>query len=460
MKETVTNVGSSRSTGHDLTSGNLHRGICRLALPMILEMSVLNVPRLLDAWWVGKLGSAALAAVTISAAVRWVINGMANGLGVGGMAVIARRVGARDRAAAQRAVWQTILLGVAISALLSGLGLLLARPMLALLGAGPRVLALGISYLRITLGGLVVLVLQCAINSMLRGAGEARLAMSVLFVHSAVAVASEWALIFGRGPFPALGVVGAAWGNVLGLSAGLALQAVILLRGKARIGICLCDRKPDLGLMGQIVRIGLPSMVQMTLRSASRLIVMGLVGVHGTHAVAGYGVADRLLLVATVPGFGLGNAAGTLVGQNLGARKPDRAERNTWWVSAYAAGYMTIVAALLFIFARPLIGVFDPTPQVVEIGAEGLRIVAPALIPAIVGRVLARGFDGAGDTTPAMTINLLTLWGMELPLTYGLSRRLDLGVAGLWWGRALAHLANGMLFAVWFRLGRWKRREV
>jgi putative MATE family efflux protein len=460
MKTIAKNTRADRLSDRDLTSGSLHQDIWYLALPMILEMSVLNVSQVLDTLWVGKLGSAALAAVTISVAIRWVINGMASGLGIGAMAVVARRTGARDRAAARHAVWQIILLGVAIAALLTGLGFLLARPALMLLGADAEVLPLGLSYLRITLGGLFALVLQFAINSMLRGAGEARLAMSVLFLHTAVTVVSEWVLIFGWGSFPALGVAGSAWGNVLGLSAGLALQAAILLSGKARIGIDLRDLRPDFLLMGQIIRIALPSMVQMILRSASRLIIVGLVGLYGTFALAGYGVANRLLLIATVPSFGLGNAAGTLVGQNLGARKPGRAERNAWWVSAYAAGYMAIVAVLLFVFARPLIGLFDPTPQVVDIGAECLRIVTLALIPVVVGVVLARGFDGTGDTAPAMVINLLTLWGMEMPFAYGLARWLGLGVTGVWWGRAIANAANGLLFAFWFRLGRWKRREI
>ncbi|NIV30562.1 MAG: MATE family efflux transporter, partial [Anaerolineae bacterium] len=169
---------------------------------------------------------------------------------------------------------------------------------------------------------------------------------------------------------------------------------------------------------------------------------------------------NRLLQVAIVPSFGLGNAAGTLVGQNLGARKAERAERSAWWTSAYAAAYMAIVATFLFAFARPLIGLFDPTPQVVAIGAECLRVVTPALIPAIVGVVLAGGFEGAGDTVPAMVINLLTLWGIEVAFAYGLAQRLGLGVTGIWWSRASANVANGVLFTFWFRLGRWKRREV
>ena len=176
--------------------------------------------------------------------------------------------------------------------------------------------------------------------------------------------------------------------------------------------------------------------------------------------MAGYGVANRLLLIVLIPVFGLGNAAGTLVGQNLGAHKPKRAERSAWWVSAYAGGYMAVATALLFVFARPLVALFDPTPAVVNIGAECLRVVAPTLIASAGGVVLARGFDGAGNTVPAMAINLLSLWGIEAPLAYGLSHWLGLGITGVWWGRAIANLINGSLFAFWFHRGQWKRREV
>jgi Na+-driven multidrug efflux pump len=198
----------------------------------------------------------------------------------------------------------------------------------------------------------------------------------------------------------------------------------------------------------------------MTLRSSSRLAIVGLVGLYGTFATAGYGVANRMLLIALIPGFGLGNAGGTLVGQSLGARKPKRAEQNAWWVGGYTTVYMAVAAALLFAFALPLMELFDPTPQVVAFGTDCLRIVAPSLVASALGVVLARGFDGAGDTVPAMAVNLLTLWGLEVPVSYGLSRWLGLGITGVWWGRAVANLANGLLFAVWFRLGRWKHREI
>jgi putative MATE family efflux protein len=444
----------------DLTAGNLHRDIWWLALPMMLETGILNLPQFLDTYWVGKLGSVALAAVTISVTIRWVINSLANGLGVGGMAVVARRIGERNPEAAEHATWQTILLGLILSLVLGIVGGFVARPLLMALKADAAVIPLGVAYLRVALGGTFTLVLVFVINAMLRGAGEARLAMIVLIVTSVLTTVLEPALIFGWGPFPTMGVIGSAWAYVLGFGGGLALQFVVLLRGRARLRINLRDLQPDLPLMGRIIRISLPSTVQMTLRASSRLGILALLGIYGTFATAGYGVANRMLLIALIPVFGLGNSAGTLVGQNLGAKKPDRAERTAWWVSAYAGGYMAIAAAILFLFAQPVVAIFDATPQVLTLGKDCLRIVAPTLIVNALGVVLARSFDGAGNTVPAMMVNLITLWGLEVPLAFALSRWMGLGCTGIWWGRGIANLANGLLFAVWFRLGRWKQQKV
>ena len=451
---------SPRAQGRDLTRLSIHRAIWYLAPPMILEMGVQNLAQILDTYWIGQLGSAALAAVTISITIRWVLNSLANGLGIGGMAVVARRIGAKDPAAAEHAVWQTILLGVTISLILSVTGMILARPLLVLLGADAEVLPLGLAYLRISFAGIFTLILVFAINAMLRGAGEAGMAMRVLFLTTGVTVVLEPILVRGWGPLPALGVAGSALAFVLGFGAGLALQLGILLSGRARIRIDLHSLRPDLPLMGRIIRISLPSTIQMTLRSSSRLIVVALVGAFGTYATAGYGVANRMLLIALIPCFGMGNSAGTLVGQNLGARQPGRAERSAWWVGIYSAGYMAVAALILTIFAPSLVGIFDATPEVVAIGTECVRIVAWSMIASAGGVVLARGFDGAGNTVPAMAINLLTLWGMELPIAYGLAQWLGFGVTGVWWGRAVANLANGLLFAIWFRRGKWKEREI
>ena len=449
-----------RSEGRDLTRGSLHRAIWYLAPAMMLELGVLNIAQVLDAYWVGRLGSAALAAVTICSTVRWVFNSLANGLGIGGMAVVARRVGARDKDVAARAAGQTILLGLVASLLVGGLGLGMARPLLILLGAGAEVLPLALAYLRVSLLGIWTLILSFVINSMLRGAGEARWSMRVLMVSTATTVLLEPVLIWGLGPVPPLGVVGSAWAFVLGYAAGLVLQVVILAQGRARIQIRLRHLRPDFSLMRQIASIALPSTVQMTLRSSSRLVILALVGFYGTFATAGYGVANRLLLLALIPCFGLGNAASTLVGQNLGAGQPERSRRSAWWVSSYAAGYMAVAAGMLTLLAPSLIALFDPTPQVVVIGAECLRLVAWSEVASAVGVVLARSFAGAGNTVPPMTVNLFSLWGVEVVLAWVLSHGLGWGMTGVWWGRALANLANGLLFGLWFRLGRWKQVDL
>jgi putative MATE family efflux protein len=444
----------------DLTSGSIHRNIWTLAIPNILEMATMSVTQIVDTYWVGKLGSAALAAVTISMTLRWVLNSLANGLGIGGMAVVARRIGAHDRAEADHATWQAVLLAIFVSIVLGVLGTLVAAPTLRILGADADVLAMGVSYLRILFGGLFTLVLIFVINSLLRGAGEARLALWVLVLSQGLTIVLEPLLIFGWGPFPVLGVSGSAWASVLGFGAGVLLQMLILLSGRARIAINVRNLWPDPPLMWHIVKIALPSTVQMTLRSTSRLTILAIVGLYGTFATAGFGVGNRILLIAIIPGFGLGNAVATLVGQNLGAAQPHRAERSAWWVAAYSVSLLAAFALLFFALARPLIAFFDPTPEVVKIGTEFLRIVAPSLIFSAVGVVLARGFDGAGNTVPAMFVNLLTLWGLEVPLSYGLSQWTELGITGVWVGRALANVANGLFFALWFRLGRWKKREV
>jgi putative MATE family efflux protein len=294
----------------------------------------------------------------------------------------------------------------------------------------------------------------------MRGAGDARMAMRVLFLITAVIVFSEPVLVLGLGPVPPLGVAGSAGAYVLGFGCGLLLQMIVLVRGKAQIGLSLRHLCPNLPLMGRILGIALPSAVQMLLRSTSNMVVLTLVGAFGTCATAAFELADRLLTFVLVPCFGLGNTSGTLVGQNLGAGNAQRAERCAWWVSVYAAGYLLTLTTLLFVFAEPIIAAFDPTPQVVATGAQCIRIVAFSLVLDGIGYGLNRGLDGAGNTLPAASINLLTLWALQIPAAFVLSHGLGLGLTGIWWGRALANVANGLLFATWFRRGKWKEREV
>jgi Na+-driven multidrug efflux pump len=212
--------------------------------------------------------------------------------------------------------------------------------------------------------------------------------------------------------------------------------------------------------MWHIFSIALPSTLQMTLRSFSRATLLAVVGIYGTFAVAAYGVAIRVFMTAFVPGFGLGNAAATLVGQNLGAGKPDRAARSAWLIAAYNGALMAACAVAIVVFAEPIMAVFNDTPDVVRLGAQALRVFAIGFIFSAIGVVLARAFAGAGNTVPAMVINLLSLWGIQIPVAWFLSQVAGWGTTGLWVGISLANVANGAIYMIWFRRGKWKQREV
>jgi putative MATE family efflux protein len=411
-------------------------------------------------YWVGKLGSQALAAITIGENVRWALSGLAMGQGIGGLAVIARRIGERDDEAANHATLQAVLLALTIAFLISAVGFALAEPLLLLLGTEPDVLPQGKIFLQVTFAGLTGFLMVPIVNSLLRGAGEARLALIVRIMAYGLGLIVEPILIFGWGPLPALGVAGAALALVGSQWLGFLAQLGILVSGRARIRLDLRRLRVDLPLMWHIFRIALPSTVQMTLRSFSRATLLGIVAVYGTFAVAAYGVAARVFMTVFVPGFGLGNAAATLVGQNLGAGKPERAARSAWLIAGYNVAFMIASAAVIIPLAEPIVAAFDDAPEVVALGAQALRIFAIGYVFSALGSVMARGLDGAGNTIPAMVINLLTLWGFQIPLAWLLSQVMGWGTTGLWAGISAANVANGLIFAFWFRRGRWQQREV
>lgn len=444
----------------DYTAGSLSQSIWLLAVPMVLEMGLVSLYRVADMFWVGKLGADALAAITIGENIRWALSGMAMGQGIGGLAVVARRIGEKDEDAANHATLQAILLALTIALVISVVGFVLAEPMLRLLGTEPRVMPEGLSFLRVTFGGLTGFLMVPIVNSLFRGAGEARIALMVRVFAYGLGLLVEPALVFGWGPLPHLGVAGAALSLVGSQWLGFLFQIGVLVSGRARISISPRHLRVDLPLMAQIFRIALPSTIQTTLRSLSRATMLGIVALYGTFAVAAYGVAVRIFMTIFVPGFGLGNAAATLVGQNLGAGKPDRAARSAWVIAAFNGGLMLACAAVIVPFAGQIIGAFNDTPEVVALGTEALRIFAVGYLFSAMGSVIARAFDGAGNTVPAMVINLSTLWGVQIPLAWILSQVAGWGTSGVWAGLSVANVCNGLIFAGWFLRGKWKEREV
>jgi putative MATE family efflux protein len=444
----------------DYTTGSLRKNIWLLAVPMVLEMGLVSLFRVADMFWVGKLGPEALAAITIGENVRWALSGLAMGQGIGGLAVVARRIGERDERAANHATLQAVLLALAFATLIGVFGFFFTEPILLLMGTQPDVMPQALVFLQITFAGLTGFIMVPILNSLLRGAGEARLALIVRVLAYGLGLLVEPLLIFGWGPLPALGVAGAALALVGSQWLGFLLQLGILVSGRARIRIDLHHLRVDPLLMWHIFRIALPSTLQMTLRSFSRATLLAVVALYGTFAVAAYGIASRVFMTAFVPGFGLGNAAAALVGQNLGAGKSDRAERSAWITASYNLAFMLACAVVISLYAESIVAAFNDTPAVVALGAQALRIFSIGYVFSAVGVVMARAFDGAGNTVPAMVINLVTLWGIQIPLAWLLSQALGWGTIGLWVGISVANVANGCIFAIWFRRGRWKQRVV
>ncbi|OQY25837.1 MAG: hypothetical protein B6I34_01395 [Anaerolineaceae bacterium 4572_32.1] len=444
----------------DYTTGNLHVNIWLLAWPMVIDMLSSSIYQIVDVYWVGKLGSAALAAATLASVIRWVLNSLAMGLGVGGLAVVARRIGEGDDTAASHTAWQVLVMAVGISGLIGGAGFLLAEPILQLLGAEPEVVVLGAPFLRISFAGVGAIIVLQNCNALLRGAGEARTAMWTMWVANGAAIALASLLIPGNLGFPALGVSGSALALVLGYAAGVISAVVMLLSGRLRLHLHPRDFRLDLPLMWRVIKVAWPSTVQMTLRASSRLVTTTIMAPFGTAIFAGYGIANRILMFALIPGFGFGNAAGTLVGQNLGANKPKRAAKSAWLVAVYNIGIMIAFLTLFLTFTRPLITFFNAEPAVVDIAQEVISIVGLSFLVTSVGVVMARSLDGAGATFPAMIINLTTLWGIQVPAAYALSNWTTLGTRGLWLGFGIANVINGLLMAGWFLRGSWKERQV
>ncbi len=444
----------------DYTTGSIARNIWLLAVPMTLEQISVVIFQLGDLFWVGQIAPQALAVVSLGSTMRWALTSLAVGLGTGGLAIVARYIGAHDPRDADRATAQTILLATFVAVVLVTFGFLTLPFILPILGAGPDIYLDTLHYLYITLAGLLFIVLMPVINTLFRGAGNARWAMVIGGGANIFNVLIEPFLIFGWGPFPRLGVSGAALSVVLTQALALALQLTLLLGGMLRIRLRLSFLMPDVQLIWRVIKIAIPSTVEMFLRATSRVTLLGIVAFYGTFAIAGYGVANRLLLIAIIPGFGLGNAAATLVGQNLGARQPDRAERSVWLIALLNLLLVGAIAIFYLLFPAWFIHLFNGDARVLHHGSHCLRIVAISYVVLAVGIVASRGLDGAGNTLPTMIINGFTLWGIQIPLTYLLGRWGIFGADGVWLGLSVANILNGLVLAYWFRRGGWRRKEV
>jgi putative MATE family efflux protein len=415
---------------------------------------------LVDIKWVSYLGEDAMATVGLTESLMTLVYALAIGLSIGATATIARRIGEKNPDGAARAAVQAIALAFIISAIIALIGGSLAPKLLSLMGAAPAVVATGSGFTRVMLAGNVTVVMLFMINAVFRGAGDAAIAMRVLALANAINILLGPCLIFGLGPFPKMGIVGAAVATNIGRGTGALYALIRLLRAGGRFEIKRHHFRLEPAIMLRLVRLSATATFQVFIGMASWIGLVRIISSFGTHAVAGYIVGMRVIIFALLPSWGMSNAAATMVGQALGANKPDRAERAVWKAGLYNLIFLGSVGLVFVLFARQIIGLFTHDPNVVPYGVDCLRIVAYGFLFYAYGMVLTQSFNGAGDTWTPTVLNLFVFWLWELPLAWLLAKVFGLGTRGVFLAIMIAFSTLAIVSALLFRRGKWKGHVV
>jgi putative MATE family efflux protein len=448
---------SLRGEQYDYTQGSIRHAIILLAIPMILELSLESVFAVVDMFFVGRLGENAIATVGLTESVVTIVYSIAIGLSTAATAMVARRVGERNEEEAAHAGMQTIILSLLVTIVISALGIVFAPEILQIMGAKPEVVKEGAVITRIMLGGSVVIILLFLINGIFRGAGNAAIAMRSLWLASICNIVLCPLLIYGLGPIPSLGLKGAAIATTIGRGIGVAYQCYHLLKGSSSIHIKAKHFRFNWPLMKALVGIAWPATFQFLIASGSWIVLAALVAkTGGTAALAGYQVALRNVVFFILPAWGLSNAAATLVGQNLGANQPERAEKSVLLTAKYNAIFMTGVMLLFIFFAGPIISVFTNDTEVHQTGTLALRIIGSGYIFYGIGMVMVNALNGAGDTKTPTLINLCGFWLFQIPFAFLLAKWLHLGAMGSFIAIPVAETLIAIAAYILFKKGKWK----
>src|SRR6204780_4415627 len=453
-------VEAVRGSHQDYTTGSLNRAILLLAVPMVLEMVLESLFAVVDVFWVGRLGANAVATVGLTESMLSLIFAVAMGLSLSTTAMVARRIGEKDPEGAAVAGVQAIALGLMVS-LAIGLPCGLYAPnLLRLMGASPVIVATGSGYTRICLGGSFAVLLLFLNNAIFRGAGDAAIAMRLLWVSNIINLILDPCLIFGWGPFPRLGVTGAALATLTGRSIGVLYQFYRLMHGTERIRILRSQVRLSFEVLLRLVRVSLTGVLQFAIAHTSWIGLVRIVSIFGAAALAGYTIPIRSVIFVILPSWGLSNAAATLVGQNLGAKRPDRAEQSVWRTGFYNMLFLGGIGLFFIVFATPVVRLFNNDPGVVALAATCLRIVSCGNIGFAYGMVMLQAFNGAGDTTTPTIVNLFGFWFLEIPLAYVLAIHAHLQQNGVYISMVVAESVVAIAGVILFRRGKWKLQKI
>ena len=443
----------------DYTQVPLSRAIVLLALPMMLELVMESTFGLVDIYFVGKLGPAAVAAVGLTGSLIILVFAIVMGLSMGTTAMVSRRIGEGKPEAAGVAAWQAILAGVIGSVPISILGAVSSKRFLTFMGGSEAVVD-GYGYTAMLFAGSVTIFLLFLNNAIFRGAGDAAVAMRALWLANLINIVLDPLLIFGIGPFPRLGLVGAAVATTIGRGLGVLYQLAILFRGTGRIAIQRSSMRWNGEVFRQLLRVSATGMLQFFVATAAWMGIMRIIALFGEAVLAGYTISLRLIHFAILPSWGVSNAAATLVGQNLGAGKPDRAEESVIKTGFVNFAMLGVVAVVCRIFSDPLIRVFTSETEVIANGVQSLTILSAGYIFAGFSMVFGQAFNGAGDTTTPTWINLFCYWCWQIPLAYVLARPLGVGVMGVYWALVISGATWMVVGYVMFRRGKWKEHSI
>lgn len=450
-----------RGEQHDYTEGSLRVAIVLLAIPMILELSLESVFAVVDMFFVAKLGSNAIQAVGLTESVITIVYTLGIGLSMGATAMVARRIGEKNPEAAAHAGAQAILISIVVIIAISIPGVIYAADILRLMKADPEVVREGTVFTQIMLGGSMVIILLFLINGIFRGAGDAAMAMRSLWIASAINIVLCPTLINGYGPFPELGLKGAAIATTIGRGTGVIYQCYHLFGIKRIIKIRWAHFKLDWPIIKTLTEVSWPAIVQFFMASGSWIILTRLVAeIGGKDASAGYQIAMRNVIFFILPAWGLSNAAATLVGQNLGALKPDRAEKSVFLTTQYNALFMSLIVILFVVFPGPIISIFTNQPDVHRHAVEALRIIGSGYIFYGIGMVMIQALNGAGDTKTPTWINFFGFWLMQIPLAYFLAKGLNMGLIGVFLAIPIAETLIALAAWYYFKKGKWKEVKI
>lgn len=444
----------------DPTQGPLVPAILLLAIPMVLEMVMESIFAVVDVFFVARLGADALTAVGLTESLMAIVYTVAMGLSIGVTATVSRRVGQKDPDGAATAAVQGVALGAGLAAVLGILGAWQAPNLLRLMGATESVVSVGMGYTRILLGFNGIIFLLFLLNAAFRGAGDAAIAMRVLWLANGLNLILDPMLIFGLGPFPELGVTGAAVATTVGRGTAVAVQLFTLFRLSDRLRVGVRHLRLRADVMARLVRLSATGTFQVFVSTASWIGLVRVIAIFGSEAVAGYTVAIRIVLFALLPAWGLSNAAATMVGQNLGAGAPDRAAASVWKAGQMNLAFLGTVGLIFVVAARPIVAIFDVDPVTAAYAVDGLRIVAAGFPFYAFGMVLTQAFNGAGDAWTPTWINLACFWAWEIPLAWVLAFPVGMGAQGVFTAIAVAFSTLAVVSAMLFRRGRWATREV